>query len=248
MRKIRTILIDDEFKASEILSDLLQSNFPEIDIIDTASSVKQSLDKLKDYGNNVDLVFLDIELGDGSGFDVLKELGKVSFKVIFTTAYNEFAVDAFKVNAIDYILKPIENKDLERSVKRVSEQIKKDEKVESSTHVSPIKEKKDLLFIHEHGHISFINLSDIVFFKAEGQYTTLTLIDGKKKTSSQNLGYYEKLIKDSFFYRIHRSYIVNLNFVSGINTSNQKVELKNGESIVYSAKEKESFMLRMNSF
>jgi two-component system LytT family response regulator len=212
---IRTIVIDDEKPSREVICNYLEEYCPEVDIVATAGSVTSAFKAIKKH--HPDLVFLDIELGDGKGFDLLTMFDKVEFRIVFVTAYSEYAVKAFRFSAVDYLLKPVKIDELREAVTKVlslggsylnSESISALLKNIGNTAVS----NPTLVIPHVKG-FEVLKISDIIMCKADGYCTNFHLISNRKIVSSRNLKQYEDLLPENNFIRVHHSFLVNLNHV-----------------------------------
>ena len=225
--KLRTIIIDDENKAIQVLRNILERFSDDVEVIETANSVKSGLEIIDQH--EFDLLFLDIEMQDGSGFTLLRQLPEISFEVVFTTAFNQYAIQAFKVNAIDYLLKPINADELFESIRRVQKRKIIKGKDAHDRLAKLLKEQEvSKLAIKERGKITFVDIKDLIYLKADGVYSEIYCKNGSTFVTSYNLGHYEKLIGDDGFIRIHRSYLINLNEVSEYLTIDHQVVLNNG--------------------
>lgn len=220
---ITTIIIEDEIENVNILKHFLNSYCSEIEVIDTASTVKEAYKKITK--NNIDLIFLDIMLEDGTGFELLELIKNKNIPVIFTTAYSEHALKAFKYSAVDYLLKPIKIDELVNAVEKVKIKHNKNNLEEQlKTLIQELKESDkqiknndDFIAISMHNKIELIKKTNIVFLEADGKYCNFILLDNKKTISSKNLGEYEKLLfNDNSFFRVHNAYIVNLNQIKQV--------------------------------
>jgi two-component system LytT family response regulator len=197
-------------------------------------------------------VFLDILLDHDNSFHMLERIDKTSFHIIFTTAYDEYAIKAFRYNATDYLLKPIVIEDLIEAINRVEEQIQKKEFVnrEQIKQLSDtILKKKPINFLTVSGmdRVDFIQPDDIVYLKSAGRYTEFYLRDKKRKIiSSRPIGQYETLLSEDQFYRIHNSFLINLNALININKrAGNYCELSNGVSLPISRRRFEGLIKLM---
>jgi two-component system, LytTR family, response regulator len=243
---IKTIIVDDEFNAREFLQKLLQRYFPDkFIVLALCESVDDAIIAIEKF--NPELVFLDVQMPNKNGFQLFKELNKINFEVIFTTAHSEFAIDAIKCSALDYLLKPINYIDLLETVK----------KYESKLHKASQQEKLMLLMENldtgnsEYNKIALptetgfelIKTNAILYCEADSNYCKIVCLDGKKIVLSKTLKFIEELLPTSIFQRIHKSYLVNLNYVTRFNKTNDLiVELANGESLPVSIRKKEDFI------
>ncbi len=217
---IRVCIIDDEQLAIDELHMLL-SKFDDVDVCATARSIEKAIEVINK--TKPDIVFLDIQLKEHNAFSIL-ELIKVKTHIIFVTAYDEFATRAFEINALDYLLKPVLQPRLEKAIKRFK------------LNISPEKPKtleykySDRIIITEKNEYKLISINEIVSITADGDYTCLHLSNGSKKLILKSMLEWEKLLPNTHFERIHRSTIINLEFVSKIEKSFNntcKVYLKN---------------------
>lgn len=211
--RLKAIVVDDEFNARSNLKLLLDEFCPEIEVIDTAESAADARVKIEEI--NPEVVFLDIAMPNEDGFALLKSIPTPKFSVVFTTAYNEFALKAFKANAIDYIEKPISIEDLQNTTKKLL-------KIHGSTEQRTSKELNE--FIEEviepkaidrisiptrDGYIILKN-EEILHLEASDNYTMIYLKNGKRHLSSKNIKVYEQNLDKDVFYRIHKSHIINV--------------------------------------
>jgi two-component system LytT family response regulator len=199
---IKVVIIDDEVHCLEVIEALLRDNHPAIKISARFFDAMEAVQYL--FNNEVDLVFLDINMPVMNGFDVLDHLMPFSFKVIFTTAYDNYAIKALKYGAIDYLLKPISGVDLNITMAKYYEGLK----------VGSIeKPKQKRISIVNSDGITFQSIDQIMYCEAENCYTTFYLSNGKKILASKTLKDFEQLLKNYSFFRIHNSYLVNLAYV-----------------------------------
>jgi two-component system LytT family response regulator len=216
---IRTIIIDDEPSSVNVLSLLLKKNCRD-DVQIIASTNSAHLGKTLIEEHRPDLVFLDIEMPGMSGIDLLRSFTEPDFHFVFITAFDAYAIEAFRLSAIDYLLKPVEADD----IKRVIEKIKKDLRKRENTISTQLQNLEKLL---QQNHstaeskigigmadkIVFINLPEILYCEANGAYTNVYLKEGKKIVSSKSLGEFESQLSSQKFFRIHHSILINLNHV-----------------------------------
>ncbi len=206
------VVIDDEPKARETIINILGLCPIEISIVGEAEDVKSGYDIIS--RKNPDLILLDINLPDGTGFDILKKFDKMRFKIIFITAHEEHAIKAFKFSALDYILKPVTAGELIGAIEKAADTIHKEEtELKFSAFLSNLdKIKKIVLKTAESLHI--INIEDIIRCEADINYTTFYLKSGEKLLVSKTLKEYAELLEHSDFYRTHQSHLVNLDHIS----------------------------------
>jgi two-component system LytT family response regulator len=239
----RTLIIDDEADARLLIQNLIKKYFPEIGILGEAASKSEAIEKIELF--RPDFVFLDINLGDGNGFEVMDYFKNNHLQCIFTTAYDEFAIRAFRYNAIDYLLKPIAIEEFQSAVNKVL----------SNSDTSLIFSKMDNLMdqistkninritINTHDGLSIIKLTDIVRIEADGNYSTIYLNTKEKILASKSLKEFEELLPESSFCRTHQSHIVGLNFVKKmIKDDGGYLLMENGEKVIISRRKKEEVL------
>ena len=241
---IRTILIDDEEGGRKTLSNLLNKYCQGIDLVGQAEDVDDGIrmiDALKP-----DLMFLDIQLKeDRTTFDILRKIKHQNYSVIFTTAHNEYAVKAFRFNAIDYLLKPINLEELLESIEKVKKYLN------SAQNTINSKVNQMLSFNHQDPTITlatentleFIRVKDIIRLQANGSYSIFFLNSGKELIVSKNLKNYNDILTEYNFFRTHQSHMVNMNYVVRLlKTDGGSIELNNGTTVPISRRRKELFL------
>ncbi len=212
MNKIKAIIIDDEKMARVLLEVLIQENFNDVEIVDLCPNLAKGVVSI--HKHKPDLVFLDIEMPGHSGLEIFDffEEEEIDFSIIFTTAYNQYAVQAFKLSAIDYLLKPIEINDLEQAIERYKKHHKKDYSILKENLANPNAQK---LALNTLNSVKFVEMDQILFLKAEGAYTDITFLDGKTLTISKGLKKFEEILgENKSFYRCHKSFIININYIT----------------------------------
>ena len=208
---LRTIIIDDEPHMRQSLEKLLTKHCPNVKVIDQADGVASGLASIRKH--HPELVLLDIKMDDGTGFDLLKMAEPIDFKVIFITAYDQYALEAFRFSALDYLLKPVIPDSLVEAVKRAEEQKIRDLEIQlhqlkSNLNTDDYAKKRIVLRTLEHIHVLQVN--DILYCESESSYTKFFLQDAKMIMVSKTLREYEELLKPSGFFRVHKSFLVNL--------------------------------------
>ncbi len=204
--KLTTIIIDDEPNARENLQLLIEQYCPDLHIVGMAANIKQGEILINQY--DPDLVFLDIAMPGGDGFELLKEFEDRDFSVVFITAHSEFALKAFKADAIDYLEKPIDIEELQKAQDKAMKFSYADNLIQKSEKVTMEDEIEKISIPTRSGYI-FIENKDILYFKADENYTELYLADGSKILSSKTIKRYEEKVNSHIFYRVHKSYIIN---------------------------------------
>jgi len=225
-------IIDDEKNVRTVIKKLLNILYSECNIVAEAASIKEAKHLLPK--TKPDIVLLDIELEDGSGFSLLKQLPNLDFKLIFITAFNQYAIKAFKFNALDYLLKPIEPTDLQNAIDRAKNSIHSENELKKR--LQNIEDEKNAkIVIKTTNKIHFINLTDILFCQAEGSYAKI-ITKNETILASKNLKHFEDLLLDNNFIRTHQSYLVNKSEINAI--ENNFVILKNNTRIPISVRKK----------
>lgn len=234
---IKAVIIDDIPEAITVLQADLETYCNTIEIIGSANGVVSGAKVIKDL--KPDLVFLDIQMPDGTGFDLLEIIGDTNFKLIFTTASDEFAIKAFKFSAIDYLLKPIDPDDLMRAVEKVEHQ------QEPTSRLDLLKEnlnhpKKIALNTVDKIHI--VDIEEVIRLESNINYTRFFFKDGTKLLVTKTLKEFDKMLSDHQFIRIHQSHLVNANFIKEFLKQNGEVTLKDGTKIPVSTRKKSTLM------
>ena len=213
MHKLTAILVDDIPSPLHMLKTDLETNHPEIKIIGTAKSVVEASKLLST--NQPDILFLDIMLGDGTGFDILEIHNQLTSKVIFVTASDEYAIQAFKFAAIDYVLKPYSSDDLLHAVEKAKKQIppnKEQLSVLQESFSFPNKRPKKIS-LHTADKIQVVDLDAIVHCKSDNNYTEFYMQDNRKIFVGKTLKYFADILKEHQFLRVHQSHLINLYYV-----------------------------------
>jgi two-component system LytT family response regulator len=250
MNKIKVIIIDDESKSIQTLAILLEHYYEDIEILATAHSMKSGLKVIEQYKDQVDILFVDIQMPEGDGFHLLQRVPAINFQIIFTTAYDHYAIKAIKFSALDYLLKPIDNTELGSALTKYRA-IKNKERMPASivNFKEALQEKRmfEKLAVSTLSDIIFIKLEDILYMKSSNNYTTLFFETRQEMISSRNIGYYEELLEEHHFYRVHNSYLVNLKKVERfIKCKNGLIEIEGGKTIEVSARRKETLLEKLN--
>lgn len=239
---MKTLIVDDERLARKELMSLLEPH-KKIDVVGEATDVDDAIEKINEL--NPDLIFLDIQMPGKSGFDLLESLDHVP-RVIFTTAYDEFALKAFEVNALDYLLKPVQPERLEEAMAKLH--------VESDRNPSPTDAEKrslgkdDQVFVKDGDKCWFVKLADVRLFESDGNYIKV-YFGGNKPMIHKSLNALDERLDDRTFFRASRKHIINLGWVENIDTwfnGGLLVQLKGGEKIEVSRRQAARFKERMS--
>lgn len=242
---IKAVAIDDEFKVRQVLITLLGKFCPEVMIIGEADSVKSGVKIIEE--NKPELVFLDIEMNDGTGFDILTQIKSKNFETIFVTSYDHYAIKAIRYSAFDYLLKPILIEDLKSAITRFQE--KRDAIDENKYNYlqenlnNDELEKK--LILNAKNKIESIVIKEILYLEADGNYTTIVLIDGRKYVVSKTMKEYENILcfSGSIFVRVHKTFIVNTKEINTLEKNEQlTLILNNGKEITVARSRRQSLI------
>jgi two-component system LytT family response regulator len=244
---IKAIVIDDEQHCVKALCNDLEKHCHNVEVIDTCYSAKEGIMSIKKL--NPDLVFLDVEMPWMNGFEMLEILGDVNFSIIFTTAHDEFAARAFRISAVDYLLKPIDANDLKAAVQKVEKKLDEGNNLQHINNLlrnikQPATEQK--IALPQREGYEFVDISSIVYCEAEGAYTRLIISGRKPMLVSKALGDVEELLPPELFQRIHHSSLVNVSYISQfLRTDGGYVVLSSGEKLSVSKAKKETLMARL---
>jgi two-component system LytT family response regulator len=252
MKKYSAIIVDNEKNLREALAVMLAANCPEIHVCGTAASAAEGRELLKT--EDVDFIFLDISMPEEDGFAFLRSIPKEKYGIIFVTSYEEYALRAIKASAIDYLLKPVDPKELCEAVAKAIHyfEVRKhkpgageiyQESLENLNHHYYSEEKViQKITIPEQFGFKVVNVKEVMYLKAESNYTTLYFTGGNKIVATRSLGEFEKIINDPVFYRIHKSTIINLNYLRGYSSyEGNYAEMADGELLPVSRRKMNDF-------
>jgi two-component system, LytTR family, response regulator len=238
---LTTIIVDDENKGRQTLQKILFLLQAQVNIIGEASSVAEALQSINQL--KPELVFLDINLGDGTGFDVLEQIQYKNFQLIFITAHEEFALKAFRYSAIDYITKPIDPDVLESALQKVYKQNKQTNLEQKLEALFLNKQKINKLALPSTTGLELVKVSEIVRCESSNNYTTFYLNNQRKILVSKTLKEYEELLMEEGFFRIHQSHLINLEYATGYNKLDGGfVQMADGSQIEISRRKKDAFL------
>jgi two-component system, LytTR family, response regulator len=216
---IRAVIVEDEKKSRETLMGLLNRYCPSIEVVAQAEGYKSGLAAIK--ANNPDVVFLDIQMPDGSGFKVLEDIEDINFEVIFTTAYDQFAIKAIKYSALDYLLKPIVPEELQNAVEKVEAKLKNGDGSDNiNVLLNNLKKNNDepkKIVLSTAAKMYVIGVDEIIRCESDNYYTRFFFTDGSKLLISKTLKENEALLSDHNFIRPHKSHLINISFIKGFN-------------------------------
>jgi two-component system LytT family response regulator len=243
------IIVDDEIHVQEAISRMITLYYPQARVTGVFNSIKKATEAI--HAGNPDVLLLDIEMGKERGFDILNYFPKPSFKVIFITAYQQYAIDAFRFAALDYLLKPVDPDLLVNALDKAADMIdlqniavKMDLFMHNMTSTTRSNKK---IVLKTASDIHVVNIMDIMYCEADHSYTTFHFADKNRIVVSTTLGYYEELLKDFGFFRIHQSYLLNMHYLSHYEKGEGgNVILKNSTSLPVATRKKEQFLQQLS--
>jgi two-component system LytT family response regulator len=249
---IRTLIIDDEQHCIDRLKRLLAEHCGStIQLLDFFQTMEDGLTAIREH--QPELVFLDVQLHDKTGFDLLRQLDDINFEVIFTTAHDKYAVQAFKFSAIDYLLKPVDADDLKQAVKKLQQKISKEEtskKLDALFYnLKNIPGASKRISVPTIKGLEFLQVDDIIRCQSDINYTIIFLKDRQKLTVAKTLKEFEELLTEYNFYRIHNSHLINLSCIKSYNKGKGGTVTMNDHSEVeVSTRRKDDFLKRLEHF
>lgn len=245
---MKILIIDDEAQQRSLTKSLLQTYFPDITIIDEADTLKTGIEAVKRY--TPDLLLLDIDLGDGTGFDLLQHIKPVSCQVIFITAYNDQAIKAFKFSALDYLLKPLDPEELVTAIQKAQQYYSVNQQQTQLDILFQQIQQGDTLkkiILKDSENIYIVEVANIVRLEAEKNYTTFFLADSQQLVISKTMKEYEDILENKGFFRCHQSHLINLNYLSRIDKRDGGMLVMKDQSIIpLATRRKESLMQLLN--
>ena len=246
---ISTVLVDDETDSIRVLQKLLATYCPQVEVVGTAEGVETALAVI--HSTRPDLLFLDIEMTQGNAFDLLNQLRPLTFQVIFVTAFDNYAIRAFKYSAVDYLLKPVDIDELVSAVERVVERSQQRNIVDQmqvfldsmgTLHLS----QQQKMAVPTLEGLIFINLRDVVRLEARSSYTQIIMEDGEIVTATRTIKEYEDSLPESLFCRIHNSHIINLQKIDKYHKGRGGyVVLEDGSRIEVATRRRQEFLRRL---
>lgn len=238
--QIRTIIIDDEPDSVKLLQLQLEQYCPHVEVVGSYTSTIKALSAIETL--LPDLLFLDIEMPVMNGFEMLDKVLHTNFSLVFVTAYNQFALKAFRFNALDFLVKPIDTNELIEAVAKAEHRIKP-----TSSQLAMLQKQlrgepvTKIAIPGSHG-VSFIDLNEIVYSEASNNYSKLVLTDGRNFLISKTLKDVQEVLEEEHFLRVHRQYIINLNHVKHFNRNEGLLTMSNGEHIPVARNQKEQLI------
>ena len=249
--RIGAIIIDDEQPCMNALTAQLKYHFSDIDVLQTCASAEDGLKAIA--AHRPDIVFLDIYMPGTNGFELLEKLEDISFEIIFTTAFDNYAVRAFQVNALNYLLKPVNDEDLIQTINRYKDRLHQQTSLQQlASLLDSMRNAQrgiDKIAIPTYKGYRFALIQDIIRLEADGNYTMFHFIDGSKLVVSKSLKEYETILGGPSFIRVHNSHMINLcHMKEYINTGGGFIQMTDGAEIEVSVRKKSTFLERVGKF
>lgn len=245
MKNISAIIVDDEQDSRETLRNYVGKYCPQVSILDECANIIEA--KASILKHQPDLVFLDIEMPRGNAFDLLEQWGEINFEIIFITAFSQYAVKAFNLSAAHYLLKPVDIEELENAVATVEKNISKKEKISRAKilleNMTATNSQNRKLVLPLMEGFDVVKMSEVLYCEAQDNFTCFYFTNGKKSMICRSLKFYENALSEFGFYRVHRSHMVNLEYVRRyIKGKGGSVILENGKEILVSNNKKEGLI------
>ncbi len=244
---VSVFIVDDEYQSRLVIAKMLLHYFPGIQITGQATTVAEAVEGIDRLAPQV--VFLDVHIGSETGFDVLDQLDSTGFELIFTTAYQEYALKAFRYSAIDYLVKPINAAELETATQRAMRKIALQQSTTArqvqllQQQLDPAHKFTGKIAVPTPEGLLFIGVDDIVYCQGQSNYTEIFLASGQKLTSSHTLKLYEEMLNDQHFFRVHKSFLINLQHIKMYRRGEGGTAvMSNGREIEIARRNKTSFL------
>jgi len=250
MNSYNAIIVDDEPKIRKVLQIKIEQYCSDIKIVDTAGDINEGFQKIVDL--NPSLIFLDISMPGGTGFELLDKFDTINFEVIFVTGFNDYVLDALKVSAVDYLLKPVVTEDLIAAVNKAKERITNREKIEKYAvlkhNLNNIGNQDTKLAIPGANSYDFIKIADIIRCEGWQKYTRIYLTDGTTLVSSYNIGIFKNMLENYAFFSTHKSHLINTKMITKY-LKEGTVVMSDGANVPVSRRKKDEFVSQvLNGF
>ncbi|MBD0833030.1 LytR/AlgR family response regulator transcription factor [Aestuariibaculum sediminum] len=238
---LNAVIVEDEQTSRDILKNYLGKYCPNVSILGEAENVEEALVLIRN--NDLDLVFLDVEMPYGNAFDLLDKVGDIDFETIFVTAYNHYAIEALNAHASYYLMKPISIDELIKAVDYVTQIKQKEQALHEQVLLPKVNNVSGKITIPQFNGFEVLEINEILYCKADDNYTEIYLSDNKKKVVSKTLKYFEDALLHTGFARVHKSYLVNVNqVIKYVKGKGGSVVLSNGKEIMVSASKKSDLL------
>ncbi len=245
MKKLKSIIVDDEQDSREILRNYTMKYTPVVQVVEECSNIQEAKKAIQKH--QPDLVFLDIEMPYGNAFDLLEQLDEIDFQVIFITAFSQYAIQAFNQSAVHYILKPLDIDELIVAVQKAQERIQDEARINHTQilleNIASKKSQKQKIALPLMDGFEVVKLSDVLYCEANDNFTKFHFVNGKKALICRKLKFYEDNLKEYGFCRVHRSHLINLDYVKRyVKGKGGMVVLENEVQIQVSSTRKQAFL------
>jgi len=247
---INALIVEDEYRVRQVLVKLLKQHCPNITLMGEAENITDAYELIVKH--KPDLVFFDIEMPGGNGFDLLSKFEKPSFETIFVTSYGHYAINAIKHSALDYLLKPVIIEELKSGVDKAAERIKSNQLTQQYSLLKENLEQKNpkKLGVISKSKLHHVNISDIIYIEGDGNYSNIYVTNGDRHTVAKTLKDYEEILcsEDSLFARVHKSYIVNIKQISHVEKGEESpLVLYNNIKLEISRRKRQEVLNRLSN-
>jgi two-component system LytT family response regulator len=244
MQPLKAILVDDELNSLQNLQLKIEEFCPGIRIAAQTQRPEDAIVLIQQH--KPDVVFLDIEMPRMNGFEMLEQIPDIDFEIIFITAYDHFAINAIRISAFDYLVKPVSIEDLQQALERLGHFAAKKSRERAEIlkrNLSNPRTQEDQIAIPTHDGLEFIQIRQIVRIESSSNYSKVILLDGRKMLVTRQLKDFEEILEDYRFYRIHHSHLINLNYIAKyVRGDGGQITMRNGDIIDVSRRKKEIFL------
>lgn len=240
---MKALLVDDEIRSLDNLSALLRNYCPEIEIVSRCQNINVAFEQIELF--NPEVVFLDVDMPPYTGFDLLRKYEELPFEVIFVTAFDHYSIEAIKFSALYYLLKPIKVDDLKDAIKKAKLKIERNQRLNTNYFQSILQNPNDIrrLVINGNKETDIIELDQILYIEASNSYSIFHLTGDKRIVSSKSIKDYEQMLSTKGFFRVHKSFMVNISYVLSVEkVTGDVVILKNNQHIPLAVRRKDAFL------
>lgn len=242
---ITSLIIDDEHDGRVAVRNMLEKYCTNVQILDEADGVEDGFLKIKQH--SPDLVFLDIKMDDGTAFDLLRKFNQIDFRIIFVTAYDEYAIEAIKYSALDYILKPIRPALLVEAVEKMQETSRVNRLEQQIELLLQEKAKREKIALPTSDGLLFVKVIDILRCESDSSYTNFVLANGKKILVTRTMKEFEEMLPVDLFYRVHKSHLINIKYIDQyVTRDGASVIMGNGDCVPIARNRKDEFLKVLN--
>ncbi|GAB5418200.1 MAG: LytTR family DNA-binding domain-containing protein [Crocinitomicaceae bacterium] len=226
MKELKALIVDDEEAARNVLRRLLERNCPDLQIVGTANDVPTAVELIRKEQPHV--VFLDVQMPQYAGYEIIDFFDTIDFEIIFVTAYDQYAIKAFELSAVDYLIKPISRNRLVESIEKLQQRVHEKNAAQKFQLLKDSLQQKSLdqIVISELGNQRILRISDIIAIQANGAYSEIFLVDGQKVLASKNLKQFESMLTEGApFFRSHKSWLINFHHIQNYTKSDLEIHL-----------------------